>query len=51
MVTVAIKLRHFLLGRKAIQAWTAYKKKQKHYFAKKGPYNQSYDFSNSHIWM
>ena len=26
-------------------------KKQKHYFANKGPYNQSYDFSSSHVWM
>ena len=26
-------------------------KKQRHYFANKGPSSQSYDFSNSHIWM
>ena len=26
-------------------------KKQKHYFAKKGPSSQSYGFSNSHVWM
>ena len=26
-------------------------KKQRHYFANKGPYSQSYDFSNSHVWM
>ena len=26
-------------------------KKQGHYFAKKGPYSQSYDFSRSHVWM
>ena len=26
-------------------------KKQRHYFANKGPSNQSYDFSRSHIWM
>ena len=26
-------------------------KKQKHYFANKGPSNQSYDFSSSHVWM
>ena len=25
--------------------------KQRHYFAKKGPSSQSYDFSNSHVWM
>ena len=26
-------------------------KKQRHYFANKGPFSQSYDFSSSHIWM
>ena len=26
-------------------------KKQKHYFADKGLYSQSYGFSSDHIWM
>ena len=26
-------------------------KKQKHYFANKGPYSQSYGFSSSQVWM
>ena len=26
-------------------------KKQRHYFADKGPSNQSYSFSSSHVWM
>ena len=26
-------------------------KKQRHYFADKGLYSQSYDFSSSHVWM
>ena len=26
-------------------------KKQRHYFANKGPSNQCYDFSSSHVWM
>ena len=26
-------------------------KKQKHYFANKGPYSQGYCFSSSHVWM
>ena len=26
-------------------------KKQRHYFAKQGPYSQSYGFSSSHVWM
>ena len=28
-----------------------YIKKQRHYFADKGPSSQSYDFSSSHVWM
>ena len=26
-------------------------KKQKHHFADKGPYTQSYGFSSGHVWM
>ena len=26
-------------------------KKQKHYFANKGPSSEGYDFSSSHVWM
>ena len=26
-------------------------KKQRHYFANKGPYGQSYGFSSGHVWM
>ena len=26
-------------------------KKQKHHFANRGPYSQSYGFSNIHVWM
>ena len=26
-------------------------KKQRHYYANKGPSSQSYGFSNSHMWM
>ena len=28
-----------------------YIKKQRHDFANKGPYSQSYGFSSSHVWM
>ena len=28
-----------------------YVKKQRHYFADKGPSSQSYDFSISHLWI
>ena len=30
---------------------TQHVKKQRHHFADKGPYSQSYDFSSSHVWM
>ena len=26
-------------------------KKQRHYFANKGPFSQGYGFSSSHVWM
>ena len=39
--------RCLLLGRKARQQT----KKQRHYFADKGPNSQSYGFSSSHVWM
>ena len=49
MVTAAIK-RCLLLGRKA-DKHRQHIKKQKHYFANKGPSSQSYGFSGSHVWM
>ena len=39
--------RLLLLGRKSRQCI----KKQRHYFADKSPYSQSYGFSCSHVWM
>ena len=48
MVTAAVKLRHLLLGRKAMTNQDCIKE-QKHYFANKGSHNQSYGFSSSHI--
>ena len=51
MMTAAMKLKDpYSLEEKL---WTTYKhiKKQRHYFANKGPCSQSYAFSNSHIWM
>ena len=43
--------RHLLLGRKAMTNPWQHFKKQRHHFAKKGPYSQSYSFSSSHVWM
>ena len=39
--------RRLPLGRKARQ----HVKKQRHYFANKGPSSQCYGFSSSHVWM
>ena len=50
--------RHLLLGRKGKgrNGWSMINldsilKKQRHYFADKGPSSQSYGFSSSHVWM
>ena len=44
--------RCFLLGRKAMTHLTKqHIKKQRHHFASKGLYGQSYDFSSSHVQM
>ena len=37
--------------KKSYEKTRQYIKKQKHHFADKGPYSQSYGFSSSHIWM
>ena len=49
MVTAAMKLRHLLLGRKAMKFRQCIKK-QRHNFADKCPYGQSCGFSSSHVW-
>ena len=43
--------RCLLLGRKAMTNKYSIIKKQRHYFANKGPSSQSYGFSSSHVWM
>ena len=43
--------RHLLLGRKSYDQPRQHIKKQRHYFANKGPSSQSYGFSSSHVWM
>ena len=42
--------RHFFLGRKTDKS-RQHIKKQRHHFANKGPYSQSYAFSSSLVWM
>ena len=43
--------RCLLLGRKAVTNIDSILKNQRHYFANKGPFGQSYGFSSSHVWM
>ena len=43
--------RHLLLGRKAMTKYRQHIKKQRHHFASKGPYHQSYGFPSSQVWM
>ena len=54
-ITVDSDCRHeikgcLLLGRKAMPN-LEHIKKQRHYFANKGPSSQSYGFSSGHVWM
>ena len=43
--------RHLLLGKKTYDQSRQHIKKQRHYFANRGPSSQSYGFSSSHVWM
>ena len=43
--------RCLLLGRKDMTNLDSIFKKQRHYFANKGPSSQSYGVSSSHVWM
>ena len=43
--------RRLPLGRKAMTNFRELIKKQRHYFANKGPSIQSYGFSSNHVWM
>ena len=43
--------RRLLLGRKVMTNLDSIFKKQRHYFASKGPSSQSYGFSSSNVWM
>ena len=43
--------RRSLLGRKVMTNLDTILKKQRHYFANKGPSGQGYGFSSGHVWM
>ena len=51
MVTTATKLNKLALWKKCSDKPRQHIKKQRHYFANKGPSSQSYGFSSSHVWM
>ena len=43
--------RHLLPWKKSYDQPRQHIKKQRHYFANKGPSSQSYGFSSCHVWM
>ena len=51
MVTAAMKLKDASPGKKSYDKPRQNIKKQRHYFANKGSYSQSYGLSSSHLWM
>ena len=51
MVTAVMKLKTLTLWKKSYDQPREHIKKQRHYFANKGPSSQSYSFSSSNVWM
>ena len=51
MVTAAMKLKDAYFLEEELDQPRQHIKKQRHYFANKGPSSQNYGFSSSHIWM
>ena len=51
MVTAAMELKTLAPWKKSYDQYIQHIKKQRHYFANKGPSSQSYGFSSSHVWM
>ena len=45
------EIKRRLLWKKSYDQPRQHIQKQRHYFANKGPSNQSYGFSSSHVWM
>ena len=50
-VTAAMKLKTLAPWKKSYDPPGQHSKKQRHYFADKGPSSQSYGFSSSHVWI
>ena len=51
MITAAMKLEGNCSLEENCDKPRQHIKKQKHHFADKGPYGQSYVFSNNYVWM
>ena len=51
MVTAAMKLKDACSLEEKLYQPRQQIKKQRHYFANKGPSSQGYGFSSSHVWM
>ena len=51
MVIAAMKLKDVYSLEESYEKPRQHIKKQKHYFANKGPSSQSYGFPSSHVWM
>ena len=51
MVIAAMKLKDIAPWKESYDRPRQHIKKQRHYFANKGPSNQGYGFSSSHLWM
>ena len=51
MVTAAMKLNDLVPWKKSYDQPRQHIKKQRHYFADKGPSSQRYGCSSSHVWM
>ena len=51
MVTAAMELKTLAPWKKSYDQPRQHIKKQRHYFADKGPPSQSYGFSSSYVWM
>ena len=51
MVIAAMKLKDAYSLKESYDQPRQHIKKQRHYFANKGPSSQGYGFSSSHVWM
>ena len=51
MVIIVMKLKTFTPWKESCDQLRQHIKKQRHYFANKGPSSQGYDFSSGHVWM